>query len=49
MGQADYFAVDPAGKRVLSYFAPEDRAKRNASVHVTLLLNFFDELKRRLP
>jgi len=49
MGQADYFALDPAGKRVLSYFAPEDRGKMNASLHVNLLLNFFDELKRRLP
>jgi serine/threonine-protein kinase len=44
-----YQPVDlaPDGKRFLVF--PMDRPDGNATVHVTFLLNFFDELKRRLP
>jgi serine/threonine-protein kinase len=44
-----YFKLAAEGKRVLTYINPADTAENNTSVHVTMLLNFFDELKRRLP
>ena len=42
------FDITPDGKRAVILAAPaQDPA--NSTVHVTVLLNFFDELKRRLP
>jgi hypothetical protein len=39
----------PDGKRFAVFAAPEPAAGEMGSVHVTFLLNFFDELKRRIP
>jgi serine/threonine-protein kinase len=39
----------PDGKRFVVLAMPEAPAGEKGSVHVTLLLNFFDELKRRIP
>jgi Tol biopolymer transport system component len=47
MGRASFELV-PDGKRVLATLRPE-APDPNATVHMTLLLNFFDDLKRRLP
>lgn len=38
----------PDGKRFVILAMPEGRADQ-ATIHVTVLLNFFDELRRRLP
>jgi len=48
MGRPE-FDLMPDGQRVLTRVIPNDSPERNASVHVTLLFNFFDELKRKLP
>jgi serine/threonine protein kinase len=39
----------PDGKRFVVFSAPESPAGQKSSVQVTMLLNFFDELKRRIP
>jgi serine/threonine-protein kinase len=39
----------PDGKRFAVFTLPEVAPGEKGSVHVTVLLNFFDELKRRLP
>jgi serine/threonine-protein kinase len=40
----------PDGKRFAVFLPPEEAAPaEHGSVHVTMLLNFFDELKRKLP
>jgi predicted Ser/Thr protein kinase len=39
----------PDGKRFAVFPRPEATKEANGSVHVTFLLNFFDELRRRLP
>ncbi len=39
----------PDGKRFVVLALPEAPAGEKGSVHVTMLLNFFDELKRRIP
>ena len=41
------FDVSPDGKRLVTTPAPEE--DRKGSLHLTFLLNFFDELKRRVP
>jgi serine/threonine-protein kinase len=41
------YAVFPDGKRVAMYL-PET-TNDTGSVHVTVLLNFFDEVRRRIP
>ena len=38
----------PDGKRFVVFLAPESPGGRS-NLHVTFLLNFFDELKRRIP
>ena len=43
-----YFDLAPDG-RILTSVSPTDTPERKESVHVTFLLNFFDELKRRAP
>ena len=42
------YAVMPDGKHLLILPRPEEPEKKTTP-HVTFLLNFFDELKRRLP
>jgi len=39
----------PDGKRFAVFPRPEATGEEKASVHVTVLLNFFDELRRRVP
>ena len=39
----------PDGKRFAVFPMPEDKRGEKVSVHLTFLLNLFDELKRRLP
>jgi serine/threonine-protein kinase len=41
--------IAPDGKRFAVLALPETPAGEKVSVHVTFLLNFFDELKRRIP
>ena len=42
-------ALAPDGKRFAVFPIPEAAAPGKGSVHVTFLLNFFDELQRRIP
>jgi hypothetical protein len=39
----------PDGKRFAVIPRPDATAEQKGSVHVTVLLNFFDELRRRVP
>ncbi len=39
----------PDGKRFAVFPRPEAAGEQKGSVHVTVLLNFFDELRRRVP
>jgi Tol biopolymer transport system component len=39
----------PDSKRFLIFSTPEAPSSEKGSVHVTMLLNFFDEVKRRIP
>jgi serine/threonine-protein kinase len=48
MGKATNFAVHPDGKRAVVVLAPETPASQNSNVHVTFLLNFLDEVRRRV-
>ena len=41
------FDVAPDGKRILAY--PNSLEQGSGNFHVTVLLNFFDEVKRRIP
>jgi serine/threonine-protein kinase len=43
------FDIAPDGKQFAVRMAAEDTGGREAPTHVTFLLNFFDELKRRVP
>ena len=44
------FDVHPDGKRVAMFPAETaDAVPESGSIHVTVLLNFFDELRRRVP
>jgi DNA-binding winged helix-turn-helix (wHTH) protein/Tol biopolymer transport system component len=41
--------IAPDGRRFAVLTPPESRSQEPATVHATILLNFFDELRRRLP
>jgi len=41
--------MTPDGKRFAVLALPETPPGEKSTVHVTMLLNFFDELKRRIP
>ena len=41
------FDLAPDGKRFAVLLAPEGEAQAKPSTHLTFLLNFFDELRRR--
>jgi len=41
--------IAPDGRRFVVLAPPESRSPEPATVHATILLNFFDELRRRLP
>jgi hypothetical protein len=42
-------ALHPDGKRFAVFPIPEAAPGEKGSVHVTMLLNFFDEVRRRIP
>jgi serine/threonine-protein kinase len=42
-------ALHPDGKRFAILEPPDSNVDRKSSVHVTFLLNFFDELRRKVP
>ena len=49
-GNAQPLDLAPDGKRILTTFARESSSGSGpTNLHLTFLLNFFDELKRRLP
>ena len=39
----------PDGKRFVVFSLPENPLDTKRSVHVTMLFNFFDEVRRRIP
>jgi len=39
----------PDGKRFVVFSLPQTALENRGSVHVTMLLNFFDELQQRVP
>ena len=41
--------IAPDGQRFVVLAPPESRSEEPTTVHATILLNFFDELRRRLP
>ena len=43
------FDVHPDGKRVIANLASESSQEKTPNLHVTFVLNFFDELPRRVP
>jgi serine/threonine-protein kinase len=43
------FDLAPDGRRFVVLTPPESRSQEPATVHATILLNFFDELRRLLP
>ena len=43
------FAIAPDGKRIAVFPMPEPTTEDKGPGHVTFLLNFFDELRRRVP
>jgi len=44
-----YFDMDRNGERILTTVQQASAAERSNGIRVTLLLNFFDELRRRVP
>ena len=49
LGAATNADLAPDGKRFVVLPLPEATADDTGPVHVTFLLNFFDELRRRVP
>jgi hypothetical protein len=43
------FDLTPDGKRLLIFPASLLKAEEQPSFHTTVLLNFFDELRRKVP
>jgi serine/threonine-protein kinase len=43
------YDLAPDGKRIAAFVSAEPPAEKKETVHVTFLLNFFDELRRRAP
>ena len=48
-GTGRNFDISPDGKRIVCFPLFRDDGEAKGSVQVTVLLNFFDELKRRMP
>jgi serine/threonine-protein kinase len=46
---AAFLDLAPDGKRFAVFPVPADEVRQRNSSHVTFLLNFFDEVKRRIP
>jgi len=43
------FVLDPNGKRFAVFPMPESTTEDECAAHVTFLLNFYDELRRKAP
>src|SRR5579871_617396 len=43
------YDLSPDGKRVATFLAVEEKEEQKPITHVTFLLNFFDELRRKVP
>ena len=41
--------IAPDGRRFIALVPLESRSEEPTTVHATILLNFFDDLRRRLP
>jgi eukaryotic-like serine/threonine-protein kinase len=48
-GNFSPYDLAPDGKRFAAFLARDNEDSTRGNVHVTFLLNFFDELKRRVP
>jgi hypothetical protein len=48
VGTARNYGLHPDGKRVAAVFSANPDGASDDSTHVTILFNFFDELKRRV-
>jgi serine/threonine-protein kinase len=48
-GGYEQLDLAPDGKRFAVFPRPEAAPTGKGNVHVTMLLNFFDEVKRRIP
>jgi Tol biopolymer transport system component/predicted Ser/Thr protein kinase len=48
-GVVSSWDLAPDGKRAVAFPLPEGELEENGSLHITFLLNFFDELRRRIP
>lgn len=44
-----HFDLAPDGKRLLTFPASMQTAEEQPSFHIRVLLNFFDELRRKVP
>jgi hypothetical protein len=44
-----FYDLSPDGKRLIVPYFPPTTEERKGNVQVTFLLNFFDELQRRVP
>ena len=44
-----FFDLTPDGKRIIAFEQEEQSKEPRTNLHVTMLLNWFDELRRRLP
>jgi Tol biopolymer transport system component/predicted Ser/Thr protein kinase len=49
MGRTGNFDVAPDGKRIAALNTPDATIAQKGTVHLTVMLNFFDELRRRAP
>jgi len=49
IGGISNYGLAPDGKRFAVFPVPEPAAEEKGSLHVTFLLNFFDELRRKVP
>jgi serine/threonine-protein kinase len=49
LGILKYYDVSPDGKRIVALMPMEGPEGERSQNHVTLLLNFYDELRRRVP
>jgi hypothetical protein len=49
VGLAVNLDLAPDGKRFIVLMPPESTERRESQNHVTLVVNFFDEVRRRVP
>ena len=45
----ELFDIAPDGKRIIFLPEPDRTAARKENLHLIFLLNFFDEVRRRMP